>query len=182
MGVFNDKQILGCGEYDGVTNALGNYDVAGKVLGDGTHLFQTFAACMIHDVVITLLDVAFTDPGADRHIGYVLNYTLDNSTYVTLRTQIAVADTPIIWDDSAGTLPDVSDGVPIFMFDFKGNGSATGHTGTNKFGGNNAAPAVRCPANALVKLTIGTYAAGTLAATTGLDNLQASVIGMHVGS
>lgn len=182
MGVFNDKQVLGCGEYDAVTNALGNYDAAGKVLGDGTHLFQTFVACVINDIVITALDVNVTDAGADRHIGYVLDYTLDNSAYTTLRTQVAVADTPLLWDDSESTLPDISDGVPLFMFDFKGNGSDAGHTGTNKFGGNGAAPAVRCPANALVRLRIGTYAAGSLAATTGLDNLQAAVVGSFVGS
>ncbi len=187
MGVFNDKQVLGCAEYDSVTNALGNYDAAGKVLGDGTHLFQTFAACMIADVVITLLDVSITDPAADRHIGYVLDYTLDNSAYTTLRTQVAVADTPLLWDDSLSTLPDISDGVPIFMFEFKGKGSATGYTASptgssNVFGGNGAAPPVRCPAKALVRLRIGTYAAGSLAAVTGLDNLQAAVVGNFVGS
>jgi hypothetical protein len=180
MGVFNDKQILGSAEYDGVTNSLDNYNVAGVVTGDGTHLFATFAPCMVHDIVVTALDITFTDPAADRHIGYTLDYTLDFSSYTTVRTQVAVADTPQIFDDSSSTFGDFALGVPVFMFDFKGKGSATGHTGTNQFGGNNAAPPVRIPANALVRLRIGAYAAGSLAAITDLDNLQAAVVGVFV--
>lgn len=183
MGVFNDIQVLGSAEYDAVTNSLGNYDAAGKVLGDGTHLFQTFRPCMIHDIVVTPLDVSFSDPSDDIFLGYVLDYTLDFSAYTTLRTQVADADCPMLWKD-AGT-PDVPDfdlGVPVFMFDFKGKGSVTGRTGstTNQFGGNNAAPPVRCPANALVRLRLGTYGAGSLAAITGVDNLQAAVVGVFV--
>jgi hypothetical protein len=183
MGVFNDKQILGSAQYDAVTNALGNYDVAGKVTGDGTHLFSTFAPCMVHDIVVTPLDVTLSDPSDDIFLGYVLDYTLDFSSYTTVRTQVADADCPMLWKD-AGTpdVPDFSLGVPVFMFDFKGKGSVTGRTGTttNQFGGNNAAPPVRIPAKALVRLRFGTYGAGSLAAISGLDNLNADVIGMFV--
>jgi hypothetical protein len=181
MGVFNNKQVLGSGEFDAVTNALGGYDVAGKVVGDGTHIFQTFTACMVHDIVCTPLDVTLTDPGADRYLGYVLDYTLDFSSYTTVRTQIALADSPMIWDDSLSSVPDMTLGVPFYFFDFKGKGSATGHTGTNVFGGNNAAPPVRIPAKALVRLRIGVYDnASALAAITGLDNLNVAVVGAFV--
>ena len=110
----------------------------------------------------------------------MLEYTLNNSTYVSLVTKTADADLPLIWDDSEGTLPDFSDGVPTYLFDFVGKGSATGHTGTNVFGGNVNQGAVRVPAYALVRLTLAAYVGGTLADMTGLDNMQAAIIGTFV--
>ena len=180
MGVFNNKQILGAAEYDDIDITLDNYDVAGSVVGDGTHLFQTFAPCIIADVLLTPLDVTFNDENADRWIGYVLEYTLNNSTYVSLVTKTANADLPMIWDDSEGTSPDFTVGVPTFLFDFVGKGSLTGHNSTNVFGGNKNQGAVRVPAYALVRLTLAAYVGGTLADMTGLDNMQAAIIGTFV--
>jgi hypothetical protein len=138
---------------------------------------------VIHDVVLTALDLTFTDPAADRFIGYALDYTLDFSTYVSLVTKTANADTPLIWDDSEGTTPDFALGVPVFLFDFVGNGSTTGYSNgnkTNQFGGNNSQTPVRVPANALVRLRMAGYVAGVLADMTGLDNMNAAVIGKFV--
>ena len=185
MGVFNNMQILGSAEYDDVDNTLDNYDVAGQVLGDGIHMFQTFKPCIIHDVLLVPLDVSFSDPNADRFLGYVLEYTLNNSTYVSLVTKTADADLPLIWDDSEGTLPDFSDGVPTYLFDFVGKGSTTGYVAAssgqvNQLGGNSSQGSVRVPAGALVRFTLAAYVSGSLADITGLDNMQVIIVGTFV--
>ena len=168
MSKFANTQILGSAEYDGITNSLDNYDVAGKVLGDGAHLFATGpGTCIIDELIFTALDLTFTDPNADHNIGYALDYTLDFSAYTSIITTTAAADLPEIWDDTGSDTEDFALGVPVYVFGFL-LGTPANTAGSRTF---------QVPAHALVRLRIGSYVAGSLTAMTGLDNFICQVTG-----
>ncbi len=163
------QQILGSAEYDGITNSLDNYDVAGKVFGDGVHLFCTGPnICTISELIFIAMDLTFTDPGADHDIGYKLESTIDGGdNYVDIITTTAAADLPMIWDDTGNDTEDFAKGVPVYAFGFL-LGTPANTAGSRSFD---------VPANALVKLSIGSYSGGSLTSMTGLDNFVCQVTG-----
>jgi hypothetical protein len=163
------QQILGSAEYDGVTNALDNYDVAGKVLGDGVHLFSSGPnGCTIDEIVFIALDLTFTDPAADHQIGYAVDYTINGGgAYTSIITTTAAADLPTIWDDTGNDTEDFALGVPVYPFGF------LLATPANSAGARTYA----VPASALVRVRIGSYVAGSLTALTTLDNFIVQVEG-----
>lgn len=169
MSTFRNTQILGSAEYDGVTNSLDNYDVAGKVLGDGVHLFATGpGTCIIDEVIFIAMDLTFTDPGADHNIGFELKYTIDGGdNYVDILTETAAASLPMIWDDTGNDTEDFAKGVPVYAFGYQ-LASPANTAGARTF---------QVPAQACVRLLIGSYVAGSLTAMTGLDNFVAQVTG-----
>ena len=172
MTVSYGQQILGSAEYDGITNSLDNYDVAGKVLGDGVHLFCTGPQiCTVSEIIFIALDLTFTDPGAEHNIGYALDFTLNGGgAYTSIITVTAAAGLPKIWDDVGNDTEDFAVGVPVYAFGFQ-LGTPANTPGSRTFD---------APANALVRLRIGSYVAGSLTAMTGLDNFICQVQGRFV--
>ncbi len=172
MSQFAASQILGSAEYDGVTNSLDNYNVAGKVFGDGVHLFCTGpSAMLIDEIIMVAMDLTFTDPNADHNIGYALDYTVNGAGgYVDIITTTAAADLPMIWDDTGSDTEDFALGVPVYAFGFL-LATPANTAGSRTF---------RVPAQALVRLRIGSYVAGSLTAMTGLDDFCVQVTGRPV--
>ena len=169
MTVAYGQQILGSAEYDGITNSLDNYDVAGKVLGDGVHLFCTGPQiCAISEIIFVALDLTFTDPAAHRYIGYTLDYTINGGgAYTNVAQATDNSNIPQIWDDTGNDTEDFAVGVPVYAFGFQRSTPAN-TPGSRTFD---------VPANALVRLRIGSYVAGSLTAMTGLDNFICQVTG-----
>lgn len=162
-------QLLGAFEYDSLTNSLQVADAA--TLGhlvDGTDLgFYTGPwGCIIREITIVAFDLTFTDPAADRWLGYTLDYTTDGGVgYTNLIAATADSDLPQIWDDTGNDTEDFTVEVPLNLSGF--------HSVTT-FG-------FVVPGDAAVRLRLGIYNSGSLAAITGLDNVFAYVYGRSHG-
>ncbi len=164
-------QLLGAFEYDGVTNSLDAADAAiSGYLIDGSNLgfFTGPWGCIIRDITLIAADLTFTDPAAHRYIGYTLDYTLDGGVgYTSALAATANADLPQIWDDTGNDTENFAVlETPLNLASFHSLGA---------FG-------IVIPANAGVRLRIGAYVDGSLAAITGLDNLFAYVWGRAHGA
>lgn len=162
------QQILASAEWDGITNSLDNYDVAGKVLGDGVHLFCTGPnICSISELIFIAMDLTFSDPSEDQYVGFKLEYTLNNSSYTSILTETADANLPQIWDDTGNDTEDFAVGVPVYAFGFQ-LGTPANTAGSATFD---------VPAHALVKLSLGIYTGGSLTTNDGVDNFLVQITG-----
>jgi hypothetical protein len=164
-------QLLGAFEYDDVNDSLDapTAAVSGYLI-DGSNLgfFTGPWGCIIRDITVIAADLTFTDPAADRYIGYTIDYTLDGGGgYTTALAAVANADLPQIWDDTGNDTEDFTAiEIPLNLAAFHSLGT---------FG-------LVIPANAGVRLRIGAYVDGSLADITGLDDFFAYVWGRAHGA
>lgn len=176
MGRLNDIYLLGAFEYDAVTNALDAPDAVlaggGIAATDLNGIVTGPRPVQIHELVFIARDLTFTDPAANRFLGYTIDYTINGGgAYTTALAVTADADLPQIWDDTGNDTEDFALDTPVNAFGFRSDGDAS----TPSTGG-----PVRIPANAVIRIRVGTYVSGALAAVTGLDDVDLYVFGRHV--
>ena len=162
--------LLAALEFDGITNSLDAADAGGHLI-DGSDLgfFTGPWACLVREIVFVAFDVGITDPNADRYLGWTLDYTLNGGgAYTSVVAAVADANLPLIWDDSETDNGDFTLEVPLNASDY--------------YAAISGEFSLLIPANAGVRLRIGTYDSGTLAAVTGLDDMHAYIYGRAHGS
>ncbi len=162
--------LLAALEFDGVTNSLDAADAGGHLIdGSNRGFFTGPWACLIREIVFVPFDLTFTDPNAHRYLGWTLDYTLNGGgAYTSVVAAVADADLPQIWDDTGGDTENFALEVPLNASDYYA-------TISGEF-------SLLIPADAAVRLRVGTYVSGSLAAVTGLDDMHAYIYGRAHGS
>jgi len=192
MGVFNDTQLLGLLEHDTVTSTLQEPDTA---YGGAGTVAPLTSVCLlvgprpffITDLQVYFSDIAITDPGGDRHLGWSIQSAAAGTTtpsYTALEGKTANGDLPLINDNSVSTTAvQAVVNVPVNLFNYVGQTRASPdvmYATQAAMPGTKKQDPIRVAANALLQVRLGTYLAGSLAAIADMSDVVVAVYGKYV--
>ncbi len=187
---FNQSHFIGGFIHDSVTNSLQEPDSVIPVLEAGVIPITSVALIVgPRPLFITALNVVFNDiavtdpnPALDTYLGWSILSASDGTTtptYASLLAKTANVDLPHILEDATPTAILGVANIPYNLFSWVGGAASTPLTSEPDVVNGKVAP-VRVAADTLLQVRLGCYAAGSLTAITGLDNVAVLVHGFYV--